>query len=161
MKRRVLSTFSLIMVLCLLFCGTLNAEESRLKQVDGSFLTQQDEARGSTEDGLQRGIHLMQGDSMISKAGVRKIYAYTQTTASHDVDKLGLLTYVDQYNEETEKWEQIDAWSTNAYDTYYVVSGKLLEVDGGYYYRVTASHMVEKDGAYESSASFTDGIWIE
>lgn len=161
MKRRVLSTVSLVMVLCLLFCGTLNAEESGLRQVDGSFLTQQDEARASTRDSLQRGVHLMDGDSMISKAGVGKIYAYTQTTASHDVDKLGVVTYVDQYNEETEKWDQIDAWSTEAYNTYYVVSGKLLEVDGGYYYRVTASHMVEKDGAYESSASFTDGIWIE
>ena len=77
------------------------------------------------------------------------------------VDYVGVIVYVDQYNEETGKWEQVTTWTVEDENTYYVSTSKTVTVDRGYYYRVHAEHIAgPKDGEKDAGDSVTDGIKI-
>lgn len=102
----------------------------------------------------------MTGECSISKAGTKRIYTYGATTANHTVDYLAVIVYVDRYNEETKDWGQIDAWAKQGNDDYFICTSKSITVDRGYYYRVHADHLVEKDGVGEETYSYTDGILV-
>ena len=161
MKKKIISTLSLILSLCFLFCGTINAEETSLKQVDGSYLTNQDSAESTTENINTRGEHLMDGSCTVSKAGIGKIYVYGQTTANHTVDKVVVIVYVEQYNPKTDKWDRIDVFTKESKDNYYVSFGKRMNVERGTYYRVESEHFVFKGDELEETFCFTDGIMID
>lgn len=161
MRKKIISTLSLILSVCFLFCGTLYAEETPLKQVDGSYLTNQETAEGTTEKSVTRGEHLMDGSCTISKAGIGKIYVYGQTTAHHTVDKVDVTVYVDQYNAKTDNWDVIEVWTKESENTYYVSTAKRLTVERGTYYRVRSDHTVYVGDDFEETACFTDGIMID
>ncbi|WP_371296633.1 DUF6147 family protein [Ruminococcus sp.] len=162
MKKKIMSTLSLILSLCFLFCGTINAEETSLKQVDGSYLTNQEKAEASTEkDDIARGDHLMDGSCTISKAGIGKIYVYGQTTAHHTVDKVEVIVYVEKYNAKTDKWDMVDVFTKESKDSNYVSFGKRINVERGTYYRVRSDHFVTKGKEFEETYCFTDGIMID
>lgn len=161
MKKKIISTLSLILSLCFLFCGTINAEETSLKQVDGSYLTNQDSSESTTENVNTRGEHLMDGSCTISKAGIGKIYVYGQTTANHTVDKVSVTVYVDKYNAKTDKWDILEIWDKESKDTYYVSTAKRINVERGTYYRVRSEHVVYVGDEFEETICFTDGIMID
>lgn len=161
MKKKIISTLSLILSVCFLFCGTINAEETSLKQVDGSYLTNQDSAKSTTENVNTRGEHLMDGSCTISKAGIGKIYVYGQTTAHHTVDKVEVVVYIEQYDKKTDSWNRLDVISKESKDNYYVSLGKRMNVERGTYYRVRSEHFVFKGNDFEETGCFTDGIMID
>ena len=161
MKKKIMSTLSLILSVCFLFCGTINAEETSLKQVDGSYLTNQDSSESITENVNTRGEHLMDGSCTISKAGIGKIYVYGQTTANHTVDKVEVIVYVEKYNAKTDKWDMVDVFTKESKDNYYVSFGKRINVERGTYYRVRSDHFVTKGKEFEETYCFTDGIMID
>lgn len=164
MKKRLLSLICSMALICSMILGTANvahAEDERLC-VDGSYLTMQESSTGYTSDGLARGYHLMDGESIISNPGVGKIYAYGATTAHHTVDYVGLIIYVERYNWQTQHWHQVTTWTVEKRNHYYLESGKTLGVERGYYYRVRCDHFAGNDAdfPYDSDISYTDGIWI-
>lgn len=161
MKKKIMSTISLVLAISFLFCGTLNAEENTLRQVDGSYLTNQETSESVVKDNIARGEHLMDGSCTISKAGIGKIYVYGQTTANHTVDKVTVTVYVDKYNAKTDNWDIIEVWDKESKDTYYVSTAKRLNVERGTYYRVRSEHVVYKGDDFEETACFTDGIMID
>lgn len=161
MKKKIMSTLSLILSVCFLFCGTINAEETSLKQVDGSYLTNQDSSESTTENTNTRGEHLMDGSCTISKAGIGKIYVYGQTTAHHTVDKIEVVVYVEKYNAKTDKWDMLEVFTKESKDNYYVSFGKRMNVERGTYYRVRSEHFVFKGDDFEETGCFTDGIMID
>lgn len=167
MKKRIISSICSLLVLCsMLFVAAVdvNAETSELKEVDGSYLTFDEESKGSTADNdLLRGVHLMDGDSIISKAGKGKIYVYGETSANHTVDYVAVIVYVDRYHEDTGRWGQVDYMIEEQTDNYYAVTAKTLKVEGGYYYRVHSDHIAgnKDEKPYDTAISYTDGIWIE
>lgn len=157
-----MSTLSLILSLCFLFSGTINAEETSLKQVDGSYLTNQESAEATTKkNDIARGDHLMDGSCTISKAGIGKIYVYGQTTAHHTVDRVEVVVYIEQYNKKTDSWDRLDVISKESKDNYYVSLGKRINVERGTYYRVWSEHFVFKGDDFEETYCFTDGIMID
>ena len=156
-----MSTLSLILSVCFLFCGTINAEETSLKQVDGSYLINQEMSEGTTKNDLTRGEYLMDGSCTISKAGIGKIYVYGQTTAHETVDKVVVVVYIEKYNEKTDKWDRLDVISKESKDNYYVSLGKRMNVERGTYYRVRSEHFVFKGDDFEETGCFTDGIMID
>lgn len=164
MKKRVLAVISNMIVLCFVFAVSLvdvQAGNSDLIQVDGSYLTTQDTSTGKSPESVLRGKHLMDGECSITKAGRNRIYVYAATTANHYVDFVSVLIYVDQYNEETGNWEQIDAWSVDDTDTYFIATSKSITVERGYYYRVHADHFAGmNDEPLDETFSFTDGILV-
>ena len=140
---------------------SVQASENDLKKVDGSYLTMDDYSEGHSSDSLLRGKHMMDGECSITKAGRDEIYCYGATTANHEVDKLAVIVYVDQYQEDIDEWAEIDSWVVEETDNYYVHTDKTLEVPRGYYYRVHADHFVAKgDDPIEETFSFTDGIYL-
>lgn len=161
MKKKIMSTLSLVLAVCFLFCGTLNAEETSLKQVDGSYLTNQEMAEATTNNAVTRGEYLMDGSCTISKAGIGKIYVYGQTTAHETVDKVEVVVYIEKYNAKTDKWDMVDVLTKDSEDTYYVSLGKRMTVDRGTYYRVQSEHFVFKGDKFEETYCFTDGIMID
>ena len=166
MKKRFISMLGTMTMLCLLIAGNVLgvSAQDQEKIVDGSYLTDAEESRGTvSEDVLLKGKHLMDGESAISKSGRGRIYAYGATTADHEVDKIAVIVYVDQYNEETGDWEQVYAWTKDAENTYYVSTGKTLQVARGYYYRVHCDHLAGNvdDLPYDEAISFTDGIKVD
>lgn len=166
MKKRIISMLGTMTMLCLLIAGNVLGVSAQDKEkiVDGSYLTEAEESRGTvSEDELLKGKHLMDGESAISKSGRGRIYAYGATTANHDVDKLAVIVYVDQYNAEEDRWEQVYTWTKEAENTYYVSTGKTLQVPRGYYYRVHCDHYAGNldEYPYDEAVSFTDGIKVD
>ena len=113
MKRRILSILGSAVLLCGIVAASatnVRASDRELKQVDGSYLTTEERSIGYTSSPDLRGVHLMDGESIISKAGISRIYAYGSTTANHEVKYIATIVYVDQYDEKNDEWGQIDAW---------------------------------------------------
>ena len=162
MKKRVLSMLCMAALLCgILLTNSVEVKAADGAPVDGSYLTTQDSSVG-TAVLRTRGVYLMEGDCSISKAGRGRVYAYASTTANMDVDYVGVIVYVDQYNEEEDVWEQIDCWTVEDENTYYVSTSKSITVERGYYYRTHAEHIAgPKDGLKDEGLSATDGIFIE
>ena len=163
MKRRILSILGSAVLLSGVISVSainVNASDMDLKKVDGSYLTTEERPTGYTSSPDLRGVHLMDGESIISKAGVSRIYAYGSTTANHDVKYMATIVYVDRYNEETDGWGQIDAWVAEDENTAYMSTAKSLKVDRGYYYRVHCDHIAGNEYPYEEDFSYTDGILI-
>lgn len=165
-RKKYLEVLCTLIVFCSIFSISLmNVKASGYNklQVDGSYLTMDDTSTGSTNGGIStRGIHMMDGECSITKAGSGKIYAYAGTTANHDVDYLSVAMYVDRYNEATKTWGQIYFQQASEYDTYFVCTSKTLTVEKGYYYRVWATHVagMEATPPYDEATSATNGIWI-
>ena len=138
----------------------VEASDNELKKVDGSYLTLEDSSTGTSSNTFIRGKHMMDGECSISKAGTNRVYAFGATTANHEVDFLAVVVYVDQYDEESDEWWQVDAWMVEDANDYFVYTGKTITVDRGYYYRVHADHFVrEGDDPMEETFSYTNGIY--
>ena len=121
----------------------------------------QEYSEGHSSNISSRGKHMMDGECSITKAGRDEIYCYAATTANHDVDKLAVVVYVEQYQENLNEWWQIDSWVVEETDNYFVHTDKMLEVDRGYYYRVRADHFVaDGDDPIEETFTVTDGIYL-
>lgn len=164
MKKRLLSfVISVGILFSLSVISVIDAEasENELKKVDGSYLTLEEASIGKSSNSLTRGLHMMDGECSISKAGTNRIYAFGATTANHEVDFLAVIVYVDQYDEASDEWWQVDAWMVEDANDYFVYTGKTITVDRGYYYRVHADHFVrEGDDPMEETFSLTNGIWV-
>ena len=167
MKKRILSVVSAMLIVCSMFCSSMvnvDAEESTERQVDGSYLTMKESSTAETTyNPLLRGKHLMDGTVTITKAGIKKIFVYGSTTADHVVDYVAVDVYVEEYNEETEHWEQIDFWTAEAENDYYAVTQKTVYVDGGHYYRARCDHYAgnNDEPLLDESGTITDGIWVD
>ena len=159
--KKIVSLFCAIALLCGLCTASRMNVLAAEEQVDGSYLTEQDEAYGSSANGVARGEYLSTGDCSISKAGRGRIYVYGSTTANTTVDYVSVTMSVEQYSEKDNKWHQIDYWDTEKTNSYYVSTSKSIVVDRGYYYRVHAVHYATVDGVQgDIGDSVTDGIMI-
>ena len=153
MKKKIMSTLSLILLLCFLFSGTINAEETSLKQVDGSYLTNDDSSE-ATVGSMSRGVYLKSGSSNIVRAGTGKIGAGGNTVGQKTVSKITVIVTVERLL--NGKWAYYTSWIETNYNSSYVSTSKILSVPTGYYYRVGCVHYANSD----VSDSYTDGIYI-
>lgn len=162
MRKRILSILCSIAVLCTMLSGVANAQgnDSDVKCVDGSYLTDEDKSTGSSVPEGARGEYLMQGACTISKAGLTRIYAYASTTANEVVNYMQTIVYVEQYDEEADAWGQVYSWYAEDYNDYYMSTDAAVVVEPGYYYRVRAIHIAGDQYPYDETASVTDGIFV-
>ena len=163
-RKKMLSVFCAAMLLGVITSVTVpqvQASDEQTKKVDGSYLTMQESASGTSQNEDTKGQYIMLGECSVTKAGRNRIYVYSGTTANRTVNFVSTIIYVDQYNEKDDAWDQIDAWSKDAETDYFVSTSKYISVDPGYYYRVRAEHFAGMQYPYESTYSFTDGIMIK
>ncbi|HIY29429.1 MAG TPA: hypothetical protein H9732_00770 [Candidatus Mediterraneibacter avicola] len=162
MKRRILSIISSVAVFVMMLTVSIvhvEASGTETKKVDGSYLTTEESSTGYSYN-RARGIDLMTGDCTISKAGRGRIYAYASTTATHEVNYIATIVYVDRYLEDVDAWGQVDWWMEDVENDIFLSTAKTINVDRGYYYRVRARHVAGNSSPYEETASFTNGILI-
>ena len=163
-RKKMLSVFCAAMLLGVITSVTVpqvQASDEQTKKVDGSYLTMQESASGTSQNEDAKSQYIMLGECSITKAGRNRIYVYAGTTANRTVNFVSTIIYVDQYNEKDDVWDQIDAWSKDAENDYFVSTSKYIKVDPGYYYRVRAEHFAGMEYPYEEDYSFTDGIMIK
>lgn len=162
MKKQILSIISSVAVFAMMLTVSIvhvEASETETKKVDGSYLTTEESSTGYSYN-RTRGIDLMTGDCTISKAGRGRVYAYASTTATHEVNYIATIVYVDRYLEDVDAWGQVDWWMEDVENDIFLSTAKTINVDRGYYYRVRARHVAGNVSPYEETASFTDGIFI-
>lgn len=158
MKKRLLSgCLAAVLTLCMLLSATCFAEaEADEPMLDGSRLTHDNESIGK-DTKITRGEDLFSGYSKIVVLGPEKIYAGGATIATRDVELVKIGVIIERAQEGDTAWGFYDGWIKENYDTDIVNSAKMLEVEGGYYYRVRCIHCANSD----VSSSFTDGVYVE
>lgn len=124
--------------------------------IDGSYLTHKEESIGYNTK-ISRGEDLLMGYSKCARLGPEKLYAGGTTIAAHEVTDIGVGVMVERIREGEEEWSYYDSWNEFLENTDRIASAKILDVEGGYYYRVNCVHSAGED----VSSSFTDGIFIE
>ena len=158
MKKRFLSgCLAVVLTLCMLLSATCFAEaESDEPMLDGSKLTYDNESLGS-DIKITRGQYLYAGYSKIVVLEPGKIYVGGTTIATDDVEIVKIGVIVERAQEGDTAWSHYDGWIKESHDTDRVNSTKMMEVEGGYYYRVRCTHSANDD----VSSSFTNGVYVE
>ena len=159
-KRRLLSfccTFALLVGMVMI--STVDSQaalDSEEFMIDGSYLTHDDESVGY-DTKITRGVDLLTGYSKCVRVGPGKFYGGGSTIAAHTVEDIGVGVSVERAKKGDDRWTGYRAWLKFNQDADRVASSKMLDVDGGYYYRVSCTHSANSD----VSSSFTDGVYIE
>ncbi len=159
-KRRLLSfccTFALLVGMVMI--STVDSQaalDSEELMIDGSYLTHDDESVGY-DTKITRGVDLLTGYSKCVRVGPGKFYGGGSTIAAHTVEDIGVGVSVERAKKGDDHWTGYRGWLKFNQGADRVASSKMLDVEGGYYYRVSCTHSANSD----VSSSFTNGIYIE
>lgn len=157
MKRKLLSlccTFALIASMAAV--SALDSQASSEEpMIDGSYLTHDDESVGY-DTKITRGEDLLTGYSKGVEIGPGKFYAGGSTLAAHTVDEVGVSVSVERAQKGDDHWSGYRVWHKFNQNADRVSANQLLEVEGGYYYRVYSVHSANDD----VSDSFTNGVYV-
>lgn len=158
MKRRLLYlSVVLVLVTSILLISGTNAQAAEEQFViDGSYLIN-DSVSVGYDVKITRGEDLLNGYSKCVVMGPGKLYAGGCTVAAHTVEDVGLSVVIERAQKGDEHWTRYDGWQKFNENADRVASSKMLEVEGGYYYRVRCTHSANSD----VSSSFTDGVFVE
>lgn len=170
MFRRIVSlclAFSCIFTLTS-FAASERPNISHVPPVDTKLLPSGQTYSKDNTLALLRGNLLSTCVLIISNAGGGKIGILADTMAHVDVDAMYVTIYLDQYNESTGKWinKKVYDYEFTSEDTDDgKLHAKLIDFNetsqpSGYYYRLWAYHEVEKNGAWETMKTSTDGLLI-
>lgn len=158
MKRRLLSFCCIMtMFMGMATVSTIDSQAaSNEPMIDGSYLTHDDESVGY-DTKITRGEDLLVGYSKCVEVGPGKFYGGGSTIAVHTVKEVGVGVSVERAQKGDDHWTGYKAWIKFNQNADRVSASKLLEVEGGYYYRISCVHSAGND----MSSSFTDGVYIE
>lgn len=158
MKKKILSACCVaLLVFSMPFFSTGKVQAAADEPIlDGSVLTKEDESTGY-DTKITRGVDLLTGYSKVVRLGPGKIYAGGTTIAAQVVEKVKVGVVIERAQEGDTAWATYDGWQKENYNTDRVGSNRVLEVEGGYYYRVRCAHSANND----VSSSFTNGVYVE
>ncbi len=158
MKKRFSSIcLTLVMVTCMLLISFTNVQAGSDEVIlDGSYLTHDEESIGY-DTKLTRGVDLLTGYSKCIRKGPGLIYAGGTTIAAHTVDQVKIGVIVERAKEGDARWSSYDSWTKENLNADRVGSNRMMNVEGGYYYRVRCIHSAN----YDLSSSFTNGVYVE
>ena len=157
MKKRILSALCVaLLFFSIPFFTAVPAQAADEPVLDGSKLIRDKESIGY-DNKITRGVDLLAGYSKIVCLGPEKIYAGGTTLAAENVERVKIAVVVERAQEGDTAWSYYDSWQKESKNTDRVGSNRMLEVEGGYYYRVQCTHSANDD----VSSSFTDGVYVE
>ena len=138
---------------------TVSAEEYEAGSVvDGSVLTHALSADGIAYPRL-RGTYLGSGSGSISVTGPSSVMITGSTTARQTSDSVKVTVHLQQLKNGS--WVTIASYGpVTKYNNYYVSTSRTYSVERGYYYRMSGSHTVIENGAFETATSKTNGVWV-
>ena len=156
-KTKIISIACIMALMFSMLSVGMNVQaEENLPQIDGSYLTQESESIGY-DTKITRGDDLLTGYSKCVRLANGKLYVGGSTIASHTVERIGVAVTVERAQVGDDEWEGYDGWFKFNENADTVSSNKQLDVEGGYYYRVSCIHSAGND----VSSSFTDGLYFE
>lgn len=158
LRKRHLLMFT---VVCFLFgVMTVKAADERLGTiVEGSLLTEQKEVEGFSEI-IARGTYLASGSGRLTNKGNHVVNVSGNTNCNRVCDEVKVTLHLQRLSGNT--WVTIYTLGPKtATNTAYISNSKNYTIKGGYYYRVSGSHTAKKGSTTESTASYTDGLWID
>lgn len=158
MGKRMLSvSCAVTLLICMLLISSNSVIAATDEPIlDGSYLTHDEESVGY-DTKVTRGEDLLVGYSKCVRQGPGKIYAGGTTIASHTVDRILVAVIIERAQEGDTAWKFYDSWQKENSNTDRVGSNRLVNVEGGYYYRVRSTHIANHD----MSSSFTNGVYVE
>ncbi len=156
-KTKVKSVSCILLVILLMLSVSLEVHAREdVKQIDGSYLMDEDESTGYATP-ITRGDDLVAGYSKCVRLANGNLYVGGSTLAAHPVERIGIGVTVERAREEDDEWTGYESWIVHEENQEWLSFGKELEVEGGYYYRVVCVHSAGND----MSSSFTDGLFFE
>lgn len=157
MKKRILSALCVaLLFFSIPFFTAVPAQAADSLVLDGSRMTRDQESVG-TDTKITRGEDLLVGYSKVARLGPEKIYAGGTTIAAQEVETVMISVIVERAQEGDTAWSFYDSWQKKNHNTDRAGANRILEVEGGYYYRVRCTHSANDD----VSSSFTNGVYVE
>ena len=137
-------------------------QESALCAKDAVFST------GTERNAARRGNFFLSADVSIRNDGNGKIGATAHAYLNKPVKELYVSLYLDRYNEELERWTQVDYADFEYTSEEYpdgvddpAIDITFLNQKRGYYYRIRGGFTASDGEKVEGFGPRTDGIWIE
>ena len=120
------------------------------------------------ESSVRRGDFFAQAELIITDEGDGNIGALAIAYLDHSVDEVYITIYLDQWNEETEKWQQVAYYDAGFYEKDYPdgltnpdVNITFLDQERDHYYRLRSVFSAIDGDDYEGFSPTTAGIWID
>ncbi|MDO4523138.1 MAG: DUF6147 family protein [Eubacteriales bacterium] len=162
MKKIIRVFLSMVLCMCILGMNCYAAKIGDPLIVDGSRLLRTNYAQSWDDNAAStNGINLSTGGCSISKVNSYVATVHGYTDSYHIADTVYVGVYMDRYNPDDGSWSTVFQDSYTANNTVHAGYTKDVFVKKGYYYRVRAAHIVEKDGLREGNTSYTDGILFD
>lgn len=159
MKKLIKIMLVLVLVLSMVNSSiVVKADEMNNKIVDGSELTQERTAT-AISDNSTRGKYLNEGVARVTDNGGGVVNVYGAVIGSVVCDKMILELTLQRYSNGS--WINVKSFSNTAYNTSLLTKSYNVSVTKGYYYRVKAACIAQKNGASESKLPITNGILID
>ncbi|MGN0373552.1 MAG: hypothetical protein ACI4F3_12120 [Enterocloster sp.] len=121
-----------------------------------------------SESSVARGDMFSSADIIITDEGNGNIGALAVAYTREPVDEAYITVFLDRWNEEEERWINIQSYEAEFYAEDYpdglttpTVDITFLNQERGYYYRLRGSFSVVKGDIYEGFSPKTNGILIE
>ena len=120
------------------------------------------------ESSVRRGDFFAQAELIITDEGDGNIGALAIAYLDHSVDEVYITIYLDQWNEETEKWQQVAYYDAEFYEKDYPdgltnpdVNITFLDQERDHYYRLRSVFSAIDGDDYEGFSPTSAGIWID
>lgn len=121
-----------------------------------------------TEKSTRRGDFFIQADLVITDQGNGNIGAMGKAYMAHAVDEVYISIYLDRWNDEEERWEQVTYYDAEFYAEDYpegltdpTVDITFLDQERDCYYRLRGSFSATYEYEFEGFSPTTAGIWID
>lgn len=122
----------------------------------------------ASEQSVRRGEFFARADLIITDEGNGDVGALAIAYLDHSVDEVYITIYLDCWNEDTEKWQQVAYYDAEFYEEDYPngltnpdVNITFLDNERGHYYRLRSVFSAIDGDDYEGFSPTTSGIWIE
>ena len=105
---------------------------------------------------------------MISDEGDGNIGAFAVAYMDHSVDEVYISIYLDRWNDEEKRWEQVTYYDAEFYEEDYpegltdpTVDITFLNQERDHYYRLRGAFSATYEYEFEGFSPTTAGIWID
>ena len=108
---------------------------------------------------MSRGVYLGTGNARLTNNGGGVVNVWGDTSCYKTCDQVKVTLHLQRLVKGT--WTTVTTLDTKvAYNTNYVSNSRNVTVTGGYYYRISGTHVAVKGKTTESTYSSTDGMWV-
>ncbi len=143
---------------------SVKAADERLEQtIDGSILvdnTEYVEYITPLSESIARGKYLSSGSGRLTVKSTRYVNVFGCTDCNQVSDEVKVTLHLQRLTGNT--WTTLYTLGPKtAKKATYVSNSRNYTVTGGYYYRVYGTHSAKKGTTTETTASYTNGLWID